>query len=461
MKNKITLPIKGLHCRSCETLLQEKLINVPGVRNAHVSFKRANAVIETDQEVSDDLLEAAVNFAGYGVGHNNLPWLSRDKNDWLIFAGLAIFLTALIFIFKALGVKLDFFKFGAPENLLTVALIGLAAGFSTCMALTGGLLLVLSAKYSSRHPGADIYSKMLPQLMFNAGRLASYALLGGVIGLIGSAFQISPLFWALLTALAALVMLILGLQLVNIFPRFSKWSLSLPNFKFLKRAKSGDYSHFGALLLGALTFFLPCGFTQAMQLYAVSTGNFFSGLLVMLVFAIGTLPGLLIAGLLGTLVKGKWSKLFLAFIGVVVIFFALYNLINAGNLLGLGNINWYGQAKTAGSCAVGTQSADGLCPIGADSASAETQVIKADYTLARDIIPNEFTVKAGSPVSFEVNPEDDGSGCMSTIMIPGLYNHPVTLVKGVPIIMEFTPKQSGSYPITCAMGVKRGTLIVK
>lgn len=460
MQNKITLPIKGLHCRSCETLVREKLIKIAGVKQARVSYKRSNVEIEVEGEIPEALIEEAVREAGYAVGTDNLPWFSRDKNDWYVFLAIVAVLGLIVYIFKSSGAKLDFFKFGEPENLITVILIGLAAGFSTCMALTGGLLLALSAKYGSKHPQADIYSKMLPQLMFNSGRLLSYAVLGGVIGLIGSAFQISPLFWAILTAVAALVMLVLGLQLISIFPRFSKWSLSLPNFKFLNKINGESYTHFGALILGALTFFLPCGFTQAMQLYAVSTGSFFSGMLVMLVFAIGTLPGLLIAGMLGTMVKGKWSKIFLMFIGVVVIFFALYNLINAGNLLGLGRFSFYDNASSGTTCASGKSLPDsGICP--ATDLSADTQVIKADFRVASDINPTDFTVNANQPVRFEVNALENGSGCMSTIMIPGLYNKPILLVKGQTAIMEFTPKRAGSYPITCAMGVKRGTLIVK
>jgi hypothetical protein len=180
----------------------------------------------------------------------------------------------------------------------------------------------------------------------------------------------------------------------------------------------------------------------------------------MLVFAIGTLPGLLIAGLLGTLVKGKWAKIFLAFIGVVVIFFALYNLTNAANLLGLNNFSWNSQTSSVTTCANGKSLPDsGICPI--EDVSPETQIIKADYTLANDISPSEFTVKAGVPVRFEINPLDSGSGCMSTIMIPGLYNKPIALVNGRQIVMEFTPTKAGNYPITCAMGIKRGALIVK
>ncbi|MDR2416217.1 MAG: sulfite exporter TauE/SafE family protein [Candidatus Peribacteria bacterium] len=39
-----------------------------------------------------------------------------------------------------------------------------------------------------------------------------------------------------------------------------------------------------------MTFFVPCGFTFAMQLYAMQTGSFLSGGVVMLLFAVGTLP---------------------------------------------------------------------------------------------------------------------------------------------------------------------------
>lgn len=458
--NKTTIPIKGLHCRSCEVLVHEKITQIEGVKGARVSFKRSNVEIEFDGQIMPDKFAAAIKSAGYSVGTESLSWISSNKSDWYALGAIVGILAIVVYLFNLSGAKLDLFRFGEPENLLTVALIGLAAGFSTCMALTGGLLLALSTKYSAKHPDADIYSKLVPQLMFNSGRLASYALLGGAIGLIGSAFQISPVFWAILTAIAAIVMLLLGLQLISVFPKFSLWSISLPNFKFLKKIDGETYSHYGALLLGALTFFLPCGFTQAMQLYAVSTGDFFSGLLVMLVFAIGTLPGLLLAGLAGTFIRGKWSKIFMMFIGVVVIAFALYNLNNAGNLLGLKNFSFGSDNADGTTCAEGKTLPDsGVCPI--EDLSAETQIIKADYTLDNDIVPSEFTVKAGAPVRFEVNSLDNGSGCMSTIMIPGLYNKPIYLAKGKLIVMEFTPKKPGTYPITCAMGVSRGILIVK
>jgi plastocyanin domain-containing protein len=89
------------------------------------------------------------------------------------------------------------------------------------------------------------------------------------------------------------------------------------------------------------------------------------------------------------------------------------------------------------------------------------QVIKTTYTAQNDLLPNEFTVKVGIPVRMEIDVRDNGSGCMSSIMIPKLVNDPKFLAKGTTIIFNFTPTDKGNYPITCAMGVPRGTIRVE
>lgn len=94
------------------------------------------------------------------------------------------------------------------------------------------------------------------------------------------------------------------------------------------------------------------------------------------------------------------------------------------------------------------------------SGNKEAQIVKTSYTYSSDIVPNSFSVKAGLPVRVEVDVKENGQGCMSTIMIPGLFSQPQFLEKGKIIAMEFTPLEKGEYPITCAMGVKRGMLRV-
>ena len=87
--------------------------------------------------------------------------------------------------------------------------------------------------------------------------------------------------------------------------------------------------------------------------------------------------------------------------------------------------------------------------------------IKAVYTLNKDIQPNNFSVTAGMPVKFLIDVKDDGQGCMSTIMIPGLYNNPEYLQSGNILELDFTPTKKGQYSITCAMGVPRGVINVE
>ncbi len=94
-------------------------------------------------------------------------------------------------------------------------------------------------------------------------------------------------------------------------------------------------------------------------------------------------------------------------------------------------------------------------------ALAGAENFSVGYTKAHDITPNTFTVKTGEKVHIEINPSDTATGCMSEIMIPGLWDKPQPLVKGKKNVMEFTPHKPGAYKITCAMGVQRGVVNVR
>lgn len=205
------------------------------------------------------------------------------------------------------------------------------------MALVGGLILGVSARYSEIHPQATTAEKFQPHLFFNTGRILSYTLLGGLLGTLGSAFQLSSSVLGVITILVGLVMLIMGLQLIKIFPWADNIKFTLPKgvSRFLGLKKKQDsYSHTNTFILGALTFFLPCGFTQAMQIYAVSTGNFFSGAMVLGLFALGTTPGMLSIGGISSSVKDGLAELFFKFAGLAVIAFAIFNFSNGLNLFG-------------------------------------------------------------------------------------------------------------------------------
>ena len=92
------------------------------------------------------------------------------------------------------------------------------------------------------------------------------------------------------------------------------------------------------IILGFGTFFLPCGFTQSMQIVALSSGSFITGFLIMLAFALGTLPVLALLSFGSTSFShSKYAPLFFKSAGVFVIGLGTFTLVSG--LVGLGIIN--------------------------------------------------------------------------------------------------------------------------
>lgn len=442
---KITVPIRGMHCKSCEILIEEKLKEVRSIRRAEASHAAGRAKIWYENEKPPmSGIGGAVEAAGYQLGQEDKKhWFSRNPRDYYMLMNAAVMLALLFILARLLGAGNISYALGRQSIAMSLA-VGLVAGISSCMALIGGLVLALSARHAELHPEATRLQKFRPHVFFNLGRVLGFALFGGAIGLIGGALQPSIRSMAILTILVGGAMILLGLKLIDIFPVLQRINITLPkSVSRLLGAKTEEkeYSHAGALIGGAMTFFLPCGFTQAMQLYAISTGSFMRGALIMSLFALGTAPGLLGIGGLSSAFKGSKARLFFAAAGLAVIALGIYNINNARRIAFPAN--------------------DSLAAPAGQAANESAQTVTAAYRSGSDISPKDFTVKAGQPVRFLVDAKDQGSGCMSTIMIPGLYNKPLLLEKGRQLSMEFTPSKAGRYPITCAMGIQRGTLIVE
>ncbi len=213
----------------------------------------------------------------------------------------------------------------------TAFVVGIVASLSTCMAVVGGLVLSMSATFAKEG------DRVRPQLMFHGGRIVAFFFLGGVIGAIGSAFTLNAWGTFALGLIIAIVMLILGINLLDVFPWAKKLQPSMPAFIARHAHGVAKFNHtLTPLLVGIATFFLPCGFTQSMQLYALTTGGFLSGGLTMLAFALGTLPVLALISFssLGLRNSTK-SGIFFKSAGLIVILFALFNLINSLVVIGL------------------------------------------------------------------------------------------------------------------------------
>ena len=434
-----------MHCRSCELLLEDAIGGVQGVTKVKVDFRKGCATVEHNADIpSQNEIENAVKTAGYSVGEpGKLPWITSDATDWrYIVFGIAI-IVVLYYALRGTGLL----TFSLDENNVNVGfalLLGLVAGVSTCMALVGGLILGVAARHAELHPEATSWQKFRPHLFFNAGRVLGYAVLGGLLGLVGGALQLSGGFLAFLTVAVGVVMIVLGLKLTNLSPRVSATSLTLPTSiaRFLGiNGHQKEYSHRASMLTGALTFFLPCGFTQAMQLFAISTGDPKTGAIIMGAFALGTAPALLGIGGLSSIMKGTVARVFYATVGVLVIVFGIYNIKSGAAVLPF--------SLTSNTPADGTEDVD------IDPTNVQTLTMTQG---ASGYTPSELRVKVGVPVRWVITSESSFT-CASNIIVPSLGINK-NLKKGENII-TFTPTKKGDIPFSCSMGMYRGTITVE
>ena len=441
-----------MHCRSCEIVVEDELSKIRGVKKVEVNQKKGEAIVCSARYIDEAKVKQAILNAGYSLGYDKKKtWFSHNMNDYIEIAVYGVSLMFVYYIVNDLGI---FKSLASTSNnfsrLPVVLLVGLTAGLSTCMALVGGLILGASARFAEKHPTATTLQKFKPHIYFNFGRVISYFILGGIIGYLGSFFQLSPSTLGFIIIVVGGIMLLLGLQLINIFPRLNGITITVPKgiariFGIQKHAKN-EYSHKNSMIMGALTFFLPCGFTQAMQLFAITSGSPLTGALTMGVFALGTIPGLLGVGGLTSVVKGAFAKTFFRFAGIIVIVLSVFNISNGYNLTGF-NIN----ALSVFNKIVRAQSNNTNILI-----ENGRQIVKMTQS-ASGYSPNNFTIKKGIPVKWIINSTDSFT-CASSIVSSRLGIRQ-GLQKGENVI-EFTPNEVGQIRFSCSMGMYSGVFNV-
>ena len=328
---KYTLHVSGTHCASCKILIEDILGEQDFIKNAVVDLKQEIVTIETNSEQTIGSLVEMLNIKIKGNGYtlSAVKNISIKKNDDVIWKALPIGVGFLIVFFVLQKSGVLNLGIGGTATPASSFIIGLIASVSSCLAVVGGLILSLSAKVSQ-----DKVSDKKNFILFHVGRLGSFVVLGGVLGAVGSAIGVSFTFSAILGLLASLVMLMLGFNLVGVF---AKNKIALPSgiFNFFRNI---EHKTFTPLIIGFATFFLPCGFTQSMQVVALSSGSFVGGALIMGAFALGTLPVLsLLSFGSASFAHSKHAPLFFKSAGVVVIGLGLFALL--GGLAGLGIIN--------------------------------------------------------------------------------------------------------------------------
>ena len=224
-----------------------------------------------------------------------------------------------------------------PETgYIAVFLIGLLGG-THCVSMCGGIVRALTVNMPGRA------GRQWPvHLAYNLGRISTYTMLGGALGALGTVgmlfADILPVQMGLYV-LANLMLVALGLYLTG-FTRLLApveraglilWKRVQPyTARFIPARSVGQ-----ALPLGLLWGFLPCGLVYSVLTTALVTGSAGRGAGLMLAFGLGTLPNLMLAGMVFKRFRDITRNRRVRFVaGMLVLGFGVFGLFHAPSLGG-------------------------------------------------------------------------------------------------------------------------------
>ncbi len=329
--------------------------------------------------------------------------------------------------------------------LVLVFVTGLLTGIH-CMAMCGSFVVSYIAGGLGDNKGGGRHI-LLQHVAYNGARIFSYTAVGAALGLLGSVFTISLGMRGAISILAGAFMVLLGLQMLNIFPALRKLRLHIG----VRQPQNADLvgqsgSIRPALFLGLWGGLMPCGPLQAMELYAAGTGSALQGAIVMLVFGIGNLPVLMSFGLVTShlLSAGRHFELKQRLLKVSAIVVIVLGLIMLNRGLALNGIQ-FGLPILGGS------------PF-ASSDSGGVQ--KLNLTVDGDgYHPATLSAKRGVPLELWVFVKKR-TGCNRELVLPNFGIDAMLPDSGESTVLRFTPGTAGSFPFTCGMGMLHGTIIV-
>ena len=193
--------------------------------------------------------------------------------------------------------------------LLSAALLAGLVGSVHCLGMCAGIAGLFSVNANV----ATLRTQVPFALVYNTGRVASYAVLGGIVGLFGSVIvRASPSVAVGIRLLSGLIIVLVGLKvafdlrLLNVVEHMGAtlWSRIAPAAKGLVPVTSLPRA-FG---LGLLWGWLPCGLVYSALMIAATSAEPAAGASVMVAFGLGTMPAMVLTGLGAARVAGVMRR---------------------------------------------------------------------------------------------------------------------------------------------------------
>lgn len=312
---KIYIKIDGMHCTHCENTIRTSLLKINNISS--VEFDGFIACVTYIGKLNKEEIKKAIIDRGYITKDE---YISEDikklKDNIKLKEFLLISLTIIlivILIYKIFGFNV-FNAIPTIDSNITYGMLFITGVLTSihCISMCGAINLMAVLDTS-------IKRNLKRPILYNLGRLISYTFIGGIVGLLGSVFQVNNTISGIIIIIASILMLLMSLNMLGI--------LKFKRFNFFKyKTKSRN-----PFIIGILNGLMPCGPLQSMQVYALTTGSFIKGALSMFLFGLGTVPLMLFTGVILNMIKGK-GKIIINKIASILILLLSIVMLNRGLL---------------------------------------------------------------------------------------------------------------------------------
>jgi sulfite exporter TauE/SafE/copper chaperone CopZ len=457
-----TFSVQGMTCVHCQNTIEKALLATKGVKNAKIRFSTSSATVVFDSSViTFPAIIRLIENLGYGAKNVPVKEKADVKKILLQFSGMILALFVLYQILVMTGGLALFNSFPQAAQGMGYGILFLLGLLTSvhCVAMCGGICLSQSIPQAAASDKRNL-AGFRPVFLYNAGRVLSYTVIGGIVGALGSVISFPGMMKGIVAILAGIFMVVMGMNMLSLFPALRRFNIRMP--RFFTRGIDMEKQSNRPFYVGLLNGLMPCGPLQAMQLYALSTGSPVKGALSMLLFSLGTVPLLFGFGALSSFLSRKFTSRMKVVSAALVVVLGVMMFSNGMSLSGFSLPAFSGQPGTGSTLVsptpAGTASAN-AANSSASSTSAASENVQLVTTSLKGGNYTPITVKSGIPVRWTIEASAaDITGCNGVLVIPK-YNISLKLRPGSNLI-EFTPEGSGRVPYSCWMGMINSTITV-
>lgn len=300
--------VRCMICVTCERVISFALRQIPGVQGVRARYLTSSVSVDYDPRRCDTAtIDRTLAEIGYPAGKGPGSKLTKAL---LLGAALLLFLLLQVAHFPAVP------QTDEATTLPFLFVVGAVTSLH-CVAMCGGIMLSQTLRplersaerlYGSPSLSTFRMDDLRPALAYNLGRLCSYTLVGAVLGALGAPLVYNDAVKGCILILAGALVLVMGLKMVGVVPSPQEFVARMRAMNRRERGPRRRRAPKSPLIIGLATGMLPCGALASMWAYAASTGSVVEGALSMAVFALGTIPLMLLFGGLGATVPASKLK---------------------------------------------------------------------------------------------------------------------------------------------------------